>query len=558
MNNNLEKNKQNLIEEIDRRIEDKIIEQTNAELLKKLINNADSLTEAINIAELGTTYKRTGLQFDKRLEKFDETIKYLEKNAELSFKTNDNNITHKLVVGDNYDALLNLLVEYKGKIDIIYIDPPYGKDSMGEFAQTNYENSITRDNLLSMLYPRLTIAKQLLSNDGVIFCSIDDRNQAYIKCLFDEIFGEAKFLFNIPRQTKKGGKTTNTIAKNNDYILAYTLSDEIIFSQEEKTDLDKYKYEDEFVETRGKYALSQTLDYSSLSYSKSMDYPLEYEGITLYAGSLKEKWEKRQKGDNKKSDWTWRWNKAAVEWGIKNQMFVLKNNRLYTKSYLYCRKAIKKNELEFIDSKKAYTTLSFIENSYSNDNGKKELASIFDDNNNTDVVFKNPKPTALISNLIKMVNDDSNITILDFFAGSGTTGQAVLELNKQDDGNRKFILVTNNEITDTTPNGVVNDVTSKRLKRVMTGKCYEGIDNFKWLEKNKIFGDNLEVYNINTVSPYEKQNGKTPFDVIDETLYGKEKMDVKSKIQWVCENFNITQKMIESDKDYKKRIGGDF
>lgn len=215
----LSDNKSQLIAEIDRRVEEKILEVNNAILLKNLIMSAKSLTEAIAIAELGTTYKRTGLHFDKRLEKTDNIIRYFSKNKKLSFKTNKNSLTHKLIIWDNYHSLLNLLVEYRGKIDVIYIDPPYGKDSMGEFVQTNYDNSITRDNLLSMLYPRLYLARQLLSSYGVVFVSIDDKNQAYIKCLMDEIFGETGFLLNIPRITKKGGKSTQTIAKNNDYIL---------------------------------------------------------------------------------------------------------------------------------------------------------------------------------------------------------------------------------------------------------------------------------------------------------------------------------------------------
>ena len=144
--------KDSLIAEIEKRVSDKILEQSNADLLIKLIKNADSLDEAINIAALGTTYKRTGLHFDKRLEKMSETIKYFKKNEALSFHTDDSKPTHKLIIGDNYEALQNLLIQYKGKVDVIYIDPPYGKDSMGEFAATNYNNAITRDNLLSMLY----------------------------------------------------------------------------------------------------------------------------------------------------------------------------------------------------------------------------------------------------------------------------------------------------------------------------------------------------------------------------------------------------------------------
>jgi adenine-specific DNA-methyltransferase len=549
MTSNFEQSKQDLIAEIDKRIEDKIIEQTNADLLKKLINNAETLNEALMIAELGTTYKRTGFHFDKRLEKMGDTIKYFKKNDELSFKTDDSALTHKLIVGDNYVALLNLLIEYKNKIDVIYIDPPYGKDSMGEFAKTNYDNAITRDNLLSMLYPRLVLARQLLSDNGVIFCSIDDKNQAYVKGLFDEVFGESAFLLNVSRLTKKGGKSTNTIANNNDYILGFTKSNDIIFNQEEKENLDKYKYEDEFVATRGKYALTQTLDYNSLQYSVGMDYEIEMDGKKFIPGSDKNLRDERLKGNHGITDWVWRWSKSAVEWGIKEKAFVIKNNRIYTKSYLNVRKKNGKNEWEEINATKAYTTLSYIDNKYSNDNGKKELDTIFE---NGSTLFKNPKPTSLIIELIKMVYNDDNAIILDFFAGSGTTGQAVLELNK-DGGKRQFILATSNEITDTTPNGVVKDVTSKRLKRVMTGSCYDGTKNFKWLEKNKALGGNLDVYDIASVANFEATAGKTPFDVIDETLYGKKKLTVNDKIKWVCENFEGTQKKVEDDKEYLNR-----
>ncbi|MDR0574380.1 MAG: hypothetical protein LBG96_10205 [Tannerella sp.] len=163
----LQKSKEKILADLDNRVKDKILEPSNAELLKKLINNAESLTEEIAIAELGTTYKRTGLHFDKRLEKLGDTVKYFKRNAELSFSEPSDfpqkeatffdgeavkePLTHKLIIGDNYyDALLNLLVQYRGAIDVIYIDPPYGKDSLGEFflvsslskgdlARQNYE-----------------------------------------------------------------------------------------------------------------------------------------------------------------------------------------------------------------------------------------------------------------------------------------------------------------------------------------------------------------------------------------------------------------------------------
>lgn len=230
-NETINKSKEELILEIKKRVEDKIIENSNADLLIKLINNSDSLSEAIAIAQLGTTYKRTGFHFDKRLEKMDNTIKYFKKNKELSFVNDGAKLTHKLIIGDNYDSLLNLLIEYKNKIDVIYIDPPYGKDSMGEFANTNYNNAITRDNLLSMLYPRLFLAKRVLNDEGIIFCSIDDRNHAYVKCLFDEIFGENNYVASVPRKTGAG----NAAARNNsklrkpfDYLMIYKNQDTLL------------------------------------------------------------------------------------------------------------------------------------------------------------------------------------------------------------------------------------------------------------------------------------------------------------------------------------------
>lgn len=160
-------------------------------------------------------------------------------------------------------------------------------------------------------------------------------------------------------------------------------------------------------------------------------------------------------------------------------------------------------------------------------------------------LFSNPKPIELIKRCVEIYPDKDSI-ILDFFAGSGTTGHAVLDLNKKDGGNRTFILCQMNEVTDTTPNGIACDVTSKRLKRVMTGICYDGSKDFDWLKKNEPYGGNLDVYEIASVANFESVQGKTPFDVIDETLYGKEKFSsAQEKIDWVCSNFEKTQKAVK-------------
>ena len=162
-------------------------------------------------------------------------------------------------------------------------------------------------------------------------------------------------------------------------------------------------------------------------------------------------------------------------------------------------------------------------------------------------IFDYAKPQSLISFLIQNYPDD-NAIILDFFAGSGTTGHSVLDLNKTDEGNRTFILCQLNEKTDKTPNGIAYDVTSKRLKRIMTGECYDGTKDFPWLEEHTPYGGNLDVYEIESVANFAGEPGQTPFDVIDETLYGKKKFTtVKEKIDWVCRNFDKTQKYLEEE-----------
>ena len=155
--------------------------------------------------------------------------------------------------------------------------------------------------------------------------------------------------------------------------------------------------------------------------------------------------------------------------------------------------------------------------------------------------------TVLVKKLIEMVCDKKDAIILDFFAGSGTTGHSVLELNK-DGGKRTFLLCQINEITEVNPNGIAYDVTSKRLKRIMTGECYDGCKNFKWIEENKPYGGKLDVYEIGEVSNSSATPGKTPFDVIDETLYGKDKFKTaREKIEWVCSNFSQTQMTVNKE-----------
>ncbi|MDR2652102.1 MAG: site-specific DNA-methyltransferase [Prevotellaceae bacterium] len=559
MANTLAESKNEIFADLERRVRDKILERSNADLLKKLIEKTDNVTEAIAVAELGTTYKRTGLHFDKRLEKWDNTIKYFKKNESLSFtetqklekeqslfKEDSKPLTHKLIIGDNYDALLNLLIQYRGQVDVIYIDPPYGKDSMGEFAQTNYENAITRDNLLSMLYPRLVLAKQLLSDNGVIFCSIDDRNQAYVKCLFDEVFEERNFLAQIVLKSNPGGRDYGGLALTHEYITCYRNG----FESELNLVLDsqkKFEYKDSIGEFDTRELRNRNIKFNdknrpNLCYSfyvnkNNIDenglYEVSFEKKTDYIEVLPLKSQEIQT--------VWRWGKEKA----------LENLNINVKAKLKQDGTFK--IVEKYRSPYRMERTIWDETSIRNEAGSLILKDIFDAK-----PFDYPKSVETIKRLVALGTNENSI-ILDFFAGSGTTGQAVLELNAEDrrggkEANRTFILCTSNEKTDTTPNGVATDVTSKRLKRVMTGECYDGTNNFKWLKENNPLGDNLDVYEIGTVANFETTVGKTPFDVIDETLYGQEKFEIiQEKIEWVIANFEGTQKMVEADAEWRKR-----
>ena len=534
--------KESLMADIKRRQEDKIIEESNAKLLIKLIENAEDLNEAINIAAIGTTCKKTGFHFDKRLEKLGSDIKYFKKNEKLSFEganvgtvgaSSESALTHKLIIGDNYDALQNLLIEYKGKVDVLYIDPPYGKDSMGEFAETNYDNAITRDNLLSMLYNRLVLAKELMSDDGVIFCSIDDRNQAYLKCLFDEVFYEKNFIENFIWEKNPNPTYLNKYSRStSEYILCYakekgskgleSLDGGIVESSETDAPLQNKGNPSRKIKIRSKIAQFRFTD----CVIKAGDYGLVkvYDDVTI----------KNYKNVNDfVIEGTFRMTEETMYERIKNGAILLFKSKKMAPRLSYEANKTSTAPLKSLDSKKFGSTQI----------GNNNLEEILGRG-----IFQYPKPVLLLKKIINFVPDNENSIILDFFAGSGTTGQAVLELNKEDGGSRQFILCTNNEKTDTTPNGIALDVTSKRLKRVMTGECYDGTNDFDWIKKNEALGGSLDVYDIASVFNYENTKGKTAFDVIDETLYGMPKFEnVNDKIKWVCENFEHTQK-IESEE----------
>ncbi|OOQ33347.1 site-specific DNA-methyltransferase, partial [Helicobacter pylori] len=277
-----------------------------------------------------------------------------KKNHKILKPLNKSTSKHILIKGDNLDALKILKQSYSEKIKMIYIDPPYNTKSDNfiygdDFSQSNEEVLKTLDyskekldyikNLfgskshsgwLSFMYPRLLLARDLLKQDGVIFISIDDNECAQLKLLCDEIFGEGNFVAEMPRLTKKAGKSTNQIAKNHDYVLCYQ-KNSINFKQIDINEND-YPLKDEFYNERGGYKLNQNLDYNSLQYNKKMDYEIVIGNEKFYAGGL-ETYTERQKGNFGTIDWVWRWSKAKFDFGLANGFVEVKNNRIYTKTY---------------------------------------------------------------------------------------------------------------------------------------------------------------------------------------------------------------------------------
>lgn len=292
----------------------------------------------------------------------------------------------------------------------------------------------------SMIYSRLMLARNLLTDDGVICLSIDDNEVDDLLKIGNDVFGKDNFIATFPRVTKKAGKTTDAIAKNHDYVLVFSKSSYQTLYLPAHTD-DGFRFSDEYESVRGKYKLNQTLDYDSLQYSSSLDYPITVEGETFYPGQSYENYLARQKGNHARADWAWRWSKDLFDFGYKNGFVVIKKydgySRIYTKTYQNCK--IVKNSsgfsIEYMQRRKAISTLEFVENEYSNDNSKKNLVSIFNSS-----VFDYSKPVALLKALVQYTSTGEDI-ILDFFSGSATTAHAVMQLNAEDGGHRKFIMV---------------------------------------------------------------------------------------------------------------------
>jgi len=339
------------------------------------------------------------------------------------------------IEGDNLEVLKLLQETYLGKIKMIYIDPPYntGNDfvynddfsqeageyleSSGQFDeqgnrlfQNTESNGRFHTDWLNMIYPRLRLAKDLLSDDGTVFISIDDNEVDNLRKVCSEIFGESNFIASLIWKSKSGGANdVSTIACDSEYVLVYSKNIEnCTFNLDTEAQVTtSYNQTD----ANGRRYSLDRLDKQSLGYQPSLDFPIVGPDGKTYVVE--------HKNPNNKVA-RWRWSKETVR--ERYNELVFKYPYVYTKNYEK-EGTVARNLL--IEDRFGRTRT-----------GKTEVAELFD----KIAFFSFPKPTKLIRYLIGLVTNGNDI-VLDFFSGSATTAHAVMQLNAEDGGNRKFIMV---------------------------------------------------------------------------------------------------------------------
>ena len=369
------------------------------------------------------------------------------------------NPNHIIIEGDNLEALSTLAYTHSGKIDVIYIDPPYNtgnKDFIYNDAYVDSEDSYRHSKWLSFMSKRLRIATKLLSDRGLIFLSIDDNEAANLTLLCNdkELFGENNHIATICRQAIKGGSRAANIKTVHDYVLIYAKRFESLnqFTGEEKEQISL-----ELVDEKGAYTKGRELNKwgagSRREDSPSMWFPIPGpNGVEVYPIR------------NDGSEGRWRWGKKKLLKAVADNdvIFEIRENGTFI-------------AYEKVRSQKSTTKQfnTWFGDNYINAKGSEAVKSIFQ---TLMSIFTYAKPVELIKDLVFMANFPNGI-ILDFFAGSGTTLHAVMQLNAEDGGKRTCILCTNNE------NGICENVTYERNKRVINGytkpngEAVEGLHN---------------------------------------------------------------------------------
>ncbi len=459
--------------------------------LRQKIQQLEGLSddERAALLELAAT-KRYGLVWEEREEDVEERLReelpVLVEDKELALTDGGKEApNHILIEGDNLEALTTLSYTHEGKVDVIYIDPPYNtgnKDFVYNDSFVDSEDSYRHSKWLSFMSKRLRIAKRLLSDRGVIFISIDDNEQANLKLLCDEVFGENNFVANIIWQKKTGAADARGIAVITEYIMIYckneVLINEIFAKNKEAFDIKRYKFTDAYYEERGPFYYD-SLDRGSVRYSDSLNYSIVApDGTFLYPNDRTE---------YVNDGWTWKWSEEKVKWGLLNGFIDIAKNQKKKSGWSVRYKIYLNVDNEGNLIKKNVPFKNMICDVLNAD-AANDIKSIFESK-----VFSFPKPVDLIKQIIRYI-ENSYSTVLDFFAGSGTTLHAVMQLNKEDGGKRQCILVTNNE------NNICRDVTYERNKRVI-----EGYTTPKGVQVEGLRDNNLRYYRTHLL-PRERTN----------------------------------------------------
>lgn len=360
---------------------------------------------------------------------------------------------HILIEGDNLETLATLAYTHEGKIDIIYIDPPYNtgnKDFIYNDSYVDKEDSYRHSKWLSFMSRRLKIAKKLLSDRGVIFISIDDNEQAQLKLLCDETFGENNFLSEIMwHKNYASANDSKTFSKVLDYILAYRKTDKFIRNLLPRTEKQNTLYKYDSNDGKGKW---RSDNLSVRTYSANYDFPIvnPITGVEY----------------NPPKGRSWMTNKERIqEWITETRVYFGLNGKGAPQLKRY---------LSEVQQGVVPTTYWSYDDCGHNDEARKEIKDIFGQ-----PPFDSPKPTRLLKQILRLGSNNESI-ILDFFAGSGTTLHATMQLNSEDGGHRKCILVTNNE------NNICEEVTYERNRRVIQGYTNAKGEEVPGLIKNSL------------------------------------------------------------------------